>query len=876
MRSADHRLKLVDDCLGSDTEQCDSAEKRANLELVTISVNYNATDTDEILINRVCPNVGPLTKTISITGVRLNYLRIPACIAENATSLTSFTMYYPLIDDLSLLPNTTTTIIIQYGKFPNATLATPFAPNPVAAPSSEPSQPMAPGTDTLLNGFDSYGNISWTELWTLFPSLKAFTAWNSGVYGLLPERLPTQVEHLALYLNELSGTISPNLFADIAASRPNELSIWIPNNHITGTIPENLMAPFAGISQTASQSRFYLDFSNNELSGSLPPSLLHPLTSLSSSQFILILSGNKFNGTIPNNFLPANLHRAASSFVLRLEGNDLSGTIPADLCSNLNTTTSFTISLGSNNLSGTLPPHLFDPLISSTVTTGIGIELNGNKLSGTIPADLLTSALDTNTTMTGISIKLNNNEFSGPIPETLLYKISTNKRDSDRSTTEGEGGRTSSTNARDAYDDLWSADEGELTYLSITPTGQLMLDLDGNHLNGSIPKTLLKYVFPPVMTAQSFLYIGSNNLTGSVPPELWTSISSVTGALIFNMTSNQLSGSLPSFCLATGIKLSLSFAFNDFTGSIPSTYGSCSNVIGLTINNLPSLSGSIPSTLVNNPNFTSLFAYGTPLEGTLPAIPSNVRSLFLWNSTFDFCSPNANASFATFTGFCDLSYTEACNCPEMYTDCSKTCVANATCAPGSQPSSDFRCLDGKWTATTVTAETFEVPKGAGTVIVKGNLTTTAISIRDLQSSVAVVGCVSNLTSIDVDLNATDVATLTTEKRLQTLVAQAGSDGHGAGCMSLATVALNTKAKTNNCKKVKSEKATSNAGTTLSTYWSLSTNSCNTWWIILASVLCGVAIIVVVVVILVTCFSIKAKMHFRPFVASEGVFMKPAT
>lgn len=863
---------MANDCLHGSTDQCDSAVKRATLEQVDLSVSYNATDTYEILVNKVCPNVGALTKTITIYGSSGNYLRIPPCIVANATGLISITLHYFLIDDLSLIPSNVASISIQYSKFPNATLLANSSASP-ASPTYGPAQPTPPNDDTLLDGFDTFGNVSWSEIWSLFPDLNSLTMWQCGLYGLLPDVLPARINHMGFYYNELRGTISPNFMSLTPSSNTQLLSLWFQNNHLTGTIPEDLMAPFTGYPMTGTNSRFYLDFSGNELSGTIPPSLLYPLSGIETDQFVITFRDNELDGTIPSNLVPARLQGPLSSFVLDFGANNLVGSIPNGLFNNLTACRSFSFYLNDNYLTGTLSSHLLDNVIHNAI--GLSVDLSGNKFTGTIPADLITGTLSSNLTVDSLFLKLNNNLFEGPIPENLLYKISSNKRDAYNSHTMQEGGQTT-LDARDDHDALLSEDAGEPIALILKPMGQFSIQLDKNHLNGSIPPTLLKYIIPPQGASQCSLSLANNNLTGSIPPEFFTSVIWPSVSLFLELENNDLSGPLPSFCLPYTMPISLNCGQNDITGTIPDTYGSCSNIVSLMINQIPGLTGTIPESLVNNPNLTMLMAYGTSLQGTLPVIPSSIRVLYLWNSTFDFCSPNANSSFATYTGFCDLSYSEACNCLDMYEGCTATCTENAVCTPGTQPSPDFRCLDGQWVAASITVEKLEVPNGAGTVIVKGNLTTTTINLRDLESSVAVTGCVSNLTTIDVGLNSTDVAKLSTSKKLQTLVAQAGSDGYGAGCMSLEPVALTTKATTNSCKKVKSEKQTSNSGTTLSTYWSLNTNSCNTWWIILASVLCGVAIIVVVAVILVTCFSAKAKMHFRPFVASEGVFMKPST
>ncbi|KAL1219409.1 Protein STRUBBELIG-RECEPTOR FAMILY 1 [Cardamine amara subsp. amara] len=133
-----------------------------------------------------------------------------------------------------------------------------------------------------------------------------------------------------------------------------------------------------------------IDFSNNHIGGSIPPTLPVSLQNL-------FLSGNKFTGTIPESISSLN-----SLSVMSLNNNLLSGKIP-DVFQDLGRL--INLDLSSNNLSGPLPPSM------QNLSTLTSLLLHNNHLSG---------ELDVLQDLPLKDLNVENNLFNGPIPEKLL------------------------------------------------------------------------------------------------------------------------------------------------------------------------------------------------------------------------------------------------------------------------------------------------------------------------------------------------------------------------------------------------------------------------------------------------------------------------
>ena len=208
-----------------------------------------------------------------------------------------------------------------------------------------------------------------------------------------------------------------------------------------------------------------LNLPNNNLRGSLPPSIVH-LEALRSLQ----LNHNRLSGEI----LPE-LGELSRLEDLVLSSNLLTGSIPSEL-GQLSGLRSLVISF--NRLSGAIPPEL------GQLGNLESLSLSVNELTGPVPAELgrLRSL---------VSLRMDQNRLSGPIPS--------------------EFGRLASLERLELADNaLTGRIPLELTAL----TGLEALFLDHNRLTGTLPAELGR------LTSLKQLRLSGNALSGPLPPEL--------------------------------------------------------------------------------------------------------------------------------------------------------------------------------------------------------------------------------------------------------------------------------------------------------------------------------------------------------------------
>ncbi|XP_021720954.1 probable leucine-rich repeat receptor-like protein kinase At5g49770 [Chenopodium quinoa] len=140
---------------------------------------------------------------------------------------------------------------------------------------------------------------------------------------------------LSLNSNSLSGSI-PSSIGNLSKLYWLDLA----ENKLTGTLPvSNGTKP--GLDMLHSCKHFH--FGRNQLSGSIPPQLLHENMTL----IHLLLDNNKFEGSIPSTIGLVN-----EMEVLRLDWNSFSGSVPSNI-SNLTEVTEMLLS--NNQFTGSMP-----------------------------------------------------------------------------------------------------------------------------------------------------------------------------------------------------------------------------------------------------------------------------------------------------------------------------------------------------------------------------------------------------------------------------------------------------------------------------------------------------------------------------------------
>jgi hypothetical protein len=158
---------------------------------------------------------------------------------------------------------------------------------------------------------------------------------------------------------------------------------------------------------------------------------------------------------------------------------------------------------------------------------------------------------------------------------------------------------------------------GNLTALNL-------LLLQGNALDGRIPSSLSSC---PIEQ----LDLSYNSLTGPIPTELFL-ISTLSSFMLLG--HNLLSGTLPSE-MGTLLNLGvLDFGSNNISGEIPASIGECQSLQNLNISG-NSLQGSIPSSMKQLKGLLVLDISSNNLSGGIPEFLGNLKGLSALNLSFN-------------------------------------------------------------------------------------------------------------------------------------------------------------------------------------------------------------------------------------------------
>ncbi|KAD0747960.1 hypothetical protein E3N88_43768 [Mikania micrantha] len=408
--------------------------------------------------------------------------------------------------------------------------------------------------------------------------------------GVIPEAITNllRLRVLNISYNSVEGTIPSNL------SRCIELRVVdLMQNELSGSIPEDL---------TRLVNLQTLNLAGNHLSGSIPPSIGNL-----SSLFTLRLGTNMLSAPIPSA-----LSRLINLKHLDLTINNLSGTVPLSI---YNMSSLENLAVASNSLSGDIPYNVGD-----TLPKLLNFNFCINKFTGTIPGSLhnLTNI---------IFIRMAHNRLHGTIPPGLgnlpeleMYNIGYNYINSSRG--EGLG----------------------FLYPLVNSTKLDFLAIDGNGFDGVIPEFIGNF-----SKKLRMLYMGSNQISGSIPP----SISRLQGLALLNLSFNSISGEIPSEIGQLEGLQELVLSKNRLTSNIPNSLGNLQKLAQIDLSS-NELRGNIPISFGTFKRLTSMDLSMNKLNGNIPKevldlpgnIPSSIRNcksleqLILSNNSFSGNIPN--------------------------------------------------------------------------------------------------------------------------------------------------------------------------------------------------------------------------------------------
>lgn len=825
--------------------------------LVTVLAN----DTEASLTDKVClPLASPQYTGLRIYGYR--GINFPSCMFDYGGPLDTI-----IADTLT---------VSSFAAFPTGLRTLSLTVCDLPGPSILP--------DGAIDGFTSDREIAWEEVWQLLPNLVSLSIASSSLKGTLPQNgLLSTLTSFSLAGNDLYGGIPSNLFSNSASLPSVDLS---SNPRIGGSLPNDL---FVGITLP---SELKLKLAGTGLIGTIPSGLFAPFENAALATFQVDLSDNTLSGPLPSALLPLNFlaNSGTPDFSLNLGNNNLGdGGLPTEFLANVAYFRSFHLSLARNKLSGLIPAVLFHNGWHAAVTTGIfSLDLSYNLFDG-VSAGFLTSQRQVNSTFSDFHLDLSNNQLSGGLPQELLYdRVTISQRDH-------ANDRRNATLQRSTESDLASSADPPTKIVTILPINNLHIDLSFNMLSGALPDDLLYQLSPNVLS--TYLHIGENQFSGPFPVSLFATMNGASGSnsLTLIAVKNAFGGSLPSPCWTSGFALIFRLGSNSFDGTIPTDWSNCKlEYVDVSKNGL--ISGSIPPGVISLPSLVYFNASTTDLEGPLPSVGSSLTTLDLDGTFIDFCSTQSSSPRGLAT--CSLRGTLACDCQDKYLECDMGCfnsnpflpveitpipiasnpiaapsptpvptsvpvpisTPTTVACPSRAPGPTFSCIDGRWTSTVdIAGEVLTIPAGAGVVVVNGNLTSSSVVINGLGSSIEIDGCAANLSQIVIELTKEQIEQLGKTK-LQQLLKIASSEC--AANLSSVNVAL--KSNGGGCKKVSVSKSTSGDGKTLSGLFTMDNSSCNTWWIVLVSVICGVILLAIIVLVLMAIFWPAFRQKIRPY------------
>ncbi|KAF9620542.1 hypothetical protein IFM89_013207 [Coptis chinensis] len=381
-----------------------------------------------------------------------------------------------------------------------------------------------------------------------------------------------------------------------------------------------------------------VDFSDNQLSGNIPSSLLSNLTSLD----YISLSGNQFDQSSLSFMSLAN-HKNQLK-VLGLSNCNLNMSA-SDLLNFLHNQYDLRdVDLSHNNLHGKFPTWLFENnsmlevlnlknnsingdilFPSSPMVNLTRIDISNNQIQGKLPTnigDIIPGLFSLNLSKNGLEgripsslgnlkdlliLDFSNNNFSGEIPESLAMSSSLTVLILSNNRLDGQ----ISPNLFNIP--LWTLRLNGNQFTGIIPNltpshpSQLLtLDLSRNLLSGEIPTWISN------LTELRTLVLGNNSFDGPIPLEFCNLVS----IEFLDLSQNYLSGPIPSCLNLTSLQY-IHFQANNLTGLMPKALLRSPNLKTLDLKH-NNLSGSIPTWLALLSNLRIILLKGNHLSGSIP------------------------------------------------------------------------------------------------------------------------------------------------------------------------------------------------------------------------------------------------------------------
>ncbi|XP_057477145.1 probable LRR receptor-like serine/threonine-protein kinase IRK [Actinidia eriantha] len=439
---------------------------------------------------------------------------------------------------------------------------------------------------------------------------------------------------LSLSKNNFTGSINP-ILAQFRSLRVIDLS----ENGLSGLIPDEIFR----------QCRFLrvISLARNNLSGPIPDSL----SSCSTLEGIS-LSFNQLSGPLPSGIwslielkwldlsynllggeIPSGIQSLFDLREVNLRNNKFTGQIPEDIggCLLLKS-----LDFSDNSLSGLLPESMqklslcnslslrrnsFTGEVPDWVGNMRGLEsldLSANNFSGPIPNSIGDLELLK-------ELNLSTNKFTGSLPESLTSCINLSALDVSKNSLIGNLPPWIFNLGLQSVSLSGNRLTGRMEYASLSSKAASyrslkILDLSSNSLSGEIPSVIGRF------SSLQLLNLSRNSLIGSVP----ITIGELKTTQVIDLSFNQLNGSIPSEIGGAVSLHELRLETNFITGTIPSEIENCSSLTSLILSK-NNLTGLVPVAISNLFDLQIVDLSFNDLSGTLPKELTNLSHLLIFN-----------------------------------------------------------------------------------------------------------------------------------------------------------------------------------------------------------------------------------------------------
>ncbi|KAL0654439.1 hypothetical protein Bca4012_097130 [Brassica carinata] len=483
-------------------------------------------------------------------------------------------------------------------------------------------------------------DLSHNELTGTFPTwlvknnTKLQTILLSG-NSLTKLQLPSPVHGLQV-LDISSNMISGSVQEDIGIVFPHLRYMNFSSNHFQGTIPSSI---------GEMRSLQVLDMSSNGLHGQLPKPFISGCYSLK----VLKLSNNQLQGGIFSNH--ANLTGLVG---LYLDGNNFTGSLEMGLLKSKKLTL---LDISDNMFSGMLP------LWIGKMSSLSYLYMSGNQLKGPFPFQLQSRWLEvmdiSHNSFSGLipknvsfpslrELRLQNNEFTGSVPGNVFNAAALLVLDLRNNNFSGIVLNTMDETSTSKLRVLLLRNNSFQTHISekicqLSEVG--LLDLSHNRFKGAIPSCFSKMSFgaegyEPSITSLvavfdlsyiTFLwncqYASHLNLDDSVRNGYQAKPATIVDFLTKSRYEAYQGDIL-------GYMHGLDLSSNELSGSIPDEIGDLQNIRSLNLSS-NRLTGSIPDSFSKLKGLESLDVSNNKLSGSIPPLLADLNSLGYFDVSFN-------------------------------------------------------------------------------------------------------------------------------------------------------------------------------------------------------------------------------------------------